>query len=251
MAQTTPNGSNSSLTVAQVLAALQQLGITVNSNGDAAGLPFTINTTANSASAGGEAAAAPADAPAADAAAEAAPADAASSGVREGPEYRSHFGSLGANAPTWAPVSHRANANANANAAPPSSPVAIRPPATRANRNDPPTGAYCPHVCPACQDKGIGHRAPASTSTSTSTSTTTTTSTSAIPVGVTASTLFTTTDTWYVVTVGRAVGVYQGWSTVQPLVTGVSGFAVKRCNSHEEAEEHWENALNLGLVQVK
>ncbi|KAG6916281.1 hypothetical protein DXG01_007522 [Tephrocybe rancida] len=58
-------------------------------------------------------------------------------------------------------------------------------------------------------------------------------------------------DGWYVVTIGREVGVFQGWSRVQPLVNGVSGFGMRRCASHTAALEAFEEAMAQGLVEIR
>ncbi|KAF5335705.1 hypothetical protein D9611_009604 [Ephemerocybe angulata] len=57
-------------------------------------------------------------------------------------------------------------------------------------------------------------------------------------------------ETWYVVTIGRQVGVFQGWHVVQPLVLGVSGACYRKYPSHEDALAAFNEALALGNVQI-
>ncbi|KAF6759466.1 hypothetical protein DFP72DRAFT_1063834 [Ephemerocybe angulata] len=57
-------------------------------------------------------------------------------------------------------------------------------------------------------------------------------------------------ETWYVVTVGRQVGVFQGWHTAQPLVSGVSGTCYRKYPSHEEALAAFEEAMAQGNVAI-
>ncbi|KAJ2911432.1 hypothetical protein MD484_g8981, partial [Candolleomyces efflorescens] len=55
-------------------------------------------------------------------------------------------------------------------------------------------------------------------------------------------------DTWYVVTVGKEVGVFRGWHNVQPLVTGVSGACYKKYTSEDGARIAFAEALAAGNV---
>ncbi|KAG6849502.1 hypothetical protein H0H93_007958 [Arthromyces matolae] len=56
---------------------------------------------------------------------------------------------------------------------------------------------------------------------------------------------------WYAVTVGRNVGVFCGWNNVGPLVNGVSGFCVQRYPTRQDAIDAFEEAEEAGLVQLK
>ncbi|KAF5383671.1 hypothetical protein D9615_003851 [Tricholomella constricta] len=67
----------------------------------------------------------------------------------------------------------------------------------------------------------------------------------------TMSTVLSNTTRWYAVVIGRAVGVFQGWPTVDPLVKGVSGFRCKQYISYEDALAAFEEARRLGLVAVR
>ncbi|RXW21097.1 hypothetical protein EST38_g4769 [Candolleomyces aberdarensis] len=58
-------------------------------------------------------------------------------------------------------------------------------------------------------------------------------------------------DSWYAVTIGREVGVFQGWTNVQPLVSGVSGGAQKKYRTQQEAEQVFQQALDAGKVCIK
>ncbi|KAJ7251460.1 hypothetical protein B0H12DRAFT_1119081 [Mycena haematopus] len=55
---------------------------------------------------------------------------------------------------------------------------------------------------------------------------------------------------WYVVIVGRDVGVFQTWIDVSPLVTGVSGALHQSFSSEIEAEEIFAQALTNGKVKI-
>ncbi|KAF5309696.1 hypothetical protein D9611_014706 [Ephemerocybe angulata] len=57
-------------------------------------------------------------------------------------------------------------------------------------------------------------------------------------------------ETWYVITVGRQVGVFQGWHIVQPLVSAVSGACYRKYPSREEALAAFNEALAMGNVQI-
>ncbi|KAF5379990.1 hypothetical protein D9615_003611 [Tricholomella constricta] len=63
----------------------------------------------------------------------------------------------------------------------------------------------------------------------------------------TMSTVLSNTTRWYAVVIGRAVGVFQGWPTVDPLVKGVSGFRCKQYISYEDALAAFEEARSLGF----
>ncbi|KAF5385257.1 hypothetical protein D9615_001457 [Tricholomella constricta] len=67
----------------------------------------------------------------------------------------------------------------------------------------------------------------------------------------TMSTVLSNTTRWYAVVIGRAVGVFQGWPTVDPLVKGVSGFRCKQYISYEDALAAFEEARSLGLVAIR
>ncbi|KAJ7924846.1 hypothetical protein B0H13DRAFT_1976335, partial [Mycena leptocephala] len=55
---------------------------------------------------------------------------------------------------------------------------------------------------------------------------------------------------WYVVTVGRQVGVFKTWIEVSPLVTGVSGALHQSFPSEEEAQEVFAQAQSTGHVKI-
>ncbi|KAJ6499269.1 hypothetical protein C8R45DRAFT_1093499 [Mycena sanguinolenta] len=55
---------------------------------------------------------------------------------------------------------------------------------------------------------------------------------------------------WYVVIVGRDVGVFQTWIDVAPLVTGVSGAVHQSFSSEIEAERIFAQALTEGKVEI-
>ncbi|KAH7902898.1 hypothetical protein BJ138DRAFT_1120968 [Hygrophoropsis aurantiaca] len=55
---------------------------------------------------------------------------------------------------------------------------------------------------------------------------------------------------WYVVTVGRDVGVFQGWHNVHPLVIGVPGACFTRYSTQTGAEQAFDEAVNEGAVTV-
>ncbi|KAF6755229.1 hypothetical protein DFP72DRAFT_1067937 [Ephemerocybe angulata] len=57
-------------------------------------------------------------------------------------------------------------------------------------------------------------------------------------------------DTWYCVTAGRQVGIFQGWPTVQPLVIGVRGSCFKKYSSEADALTAFERATAAGTVVV-
>ncbi|KAF5367630.1 hypothetical protein D9615_010594 [Tricholomella constricta] len=67
----------------------------------------------------------------------------------------------------------------------------------------------------------------------------------------TMSTVLSNTTRWYAVVIGHAVEVFQGWPTVDPLVKGVSGFRCKQYISYEDALAAFEEARSLGLVAVR
>ncbi|KAF8055890.1 hypothetical protein FPV67DRAFT_1667888 [Lyophyllum atratum] len=197
MAQLTPNGGNSGITVAQVLSALQHLGISV-SNGDGA-LPFALATAESSVAEAGNGAAPTSAAP--------------DSGHSAGPTV------------------------AAGTAVPPPSPTVPKSEGIKGIKGT----ISCPHICRVCLAEYKAARAATSSAAA---------STSA-SVGGDASTLFAAPDSYYAVVVGRSVGVYKGWATVKPLVTGVSGWVAKRCNTRSDAEEFFEEALDHGLVEEK
>ncbi|KAF7426458.1 hypothetical protein PC9H_008827 [Pleurotus ostreatus] len=55
---------------------------------------------------------------------------------------------------------------------------------------------------------------------------------------------------WYLVTVGHAVGVFQGWENVAPLVLGARGAIFNRQPNQEAALSRFNEARTLGLVRV-
>ncbi|KAJ6499914.1 hypothetical protein C8R47DRAFT_268585 [Mycena vitilis] len=55
---------------------------------------------------------------------------------------------------------------------------------------------------------------------------------------------------WYVVTVGRDVGVFKTWIEVSPLVTGVSGALHQSFPSEEEAQAVFDEAERKGNVRI-
>ncbi|KAF6764605.1 hypothetical protein DFP72DRAFT_1059572 [Ephemerocybe angulata] len=57
-------------------------------------------------------------------------------------------------------------------------------------------------------------------------------------------------DTWYVVTVGRQVGVFQGWHQVQPLVSTVPGACYRKYPSREQADAAYQQARAQGNVHI-
>ncbi|KAK0505475.1 hypothetical protein EDD18DRAFT_1344300 [Armillaria luteobubalina] len=58
------------------------------------------------------------------------------------------------------------------------------------------------------------------------------------------------TATWYTVTVGYEVGVFQGWDVVAPLVLHVSGPIYLHHLSRAAAQAHYNNALERGDVEI-
>ncbi|OBZ68739.1 hypothetical protein A0H81_11113 [Grifola frondosa] len=59
-----------------------------------------------------------------------------------------------------------------------------------------------------------------------------------------------TSERWYAVTRGRQVGVFEGWSNVSPLVTGVSFAIAQRYSSQAAAQAAFNAALAAGTVVV-
>ncbi|KAJ7218039.1 hypothetical protein GGX14DRAFT_439374 [Mycena pura] len=55
---------------------------------------------------------------------------------------------------------------------------------------------------------------------------------------------------WYVVTVGRQVGVFNTWIEVSPLVTGVSGALHQSFSSEEDANELFAQEQSNGRVRI-
>ncbi|KAG5635683.1 hypothetical protein H0H81_010421 [Sphagnurus paluster] len=121
----------------------------------------------------------------------------------------------------------------------------------------------CPHVCTRCKAAAaaITAAAPSRTSTSTSTAADAALSTvapaaisavapSAVACTVAPVAVAPAADAWYIVTVGRNVGVFRG-NNVQPLVSGVSGFYCKCFASYEAATIAFAEADSLGLVEIK
>ncbi|KAG2748564.1 hypothetical protein P692DRAFT_20848737, partial [Suillus brevipes Sb2] len=54
---------------------------------------------------------------------------------------------------------------------------------------------------------------------------------------------------WYVITVGRETGVFQGWHNVHAHVVGVPGACFGRYSSRASAEEAFAQAVHDGTVQ--
>ncbi|KAK0435012.1 hypothetical protein EV421DRAFT_1908901 [Armillaria borealis] len=59
-----------------------------------------------------------------------------------------------------------------------------------------------------------------------------------------------TGETFYMVTVGRQVGVFTNWEIIQPLISGVRHACHKKYRTAAEAEETFETALTEGKVCV-
>ncbi|KAJ7901866.1 hypothetical protein B0H14DRAFT_2668939 [Mycena olivaceomarginata] len=55
---------------------------------------------------------------------------------------------------------------------------------------------------------------------------------------------------WYVVTVGREVGVFDTWIEVSPLVTGVSGALHQSFSSESEANDIFARAQDAGKTKI-
>ncbi|KAG1838109.1 hypothetical protein C8R48DRAFT_782484 [Suillus tomentosus] len=87
--------------------------------------------------------------------------------------------------------------------------------------------------------------APATIKTSAIVSTTGTVTIPAI-----AATTTSASSRWYVVTVGRETGIFQGWHNVHPYVVGVPGACFGRYSSHASADMAYAQALQDGTVQV-
>ncbi|KAG6825206.1 hypothetical protein H0H92_004408 [Tricholoma furcatifolium] len=113
-----------------------------------------------------------------------------------------------------------------------------------------PTGVVAPQPSAAAVPTGVAALHPG-VSVSVQTSTVAGPSTSAAFPPPAANALLANPDAWYIVTVGREVGVFQGWMTVQPLILGVSGGGCKRYPSQAAALAAFEAAVDLGLVQVR
>ncbi|KAG6914350.1 hypothetical protein DXG01_000901 [Tephrocybe rancida] len=58
-------------------------------------------------------------------------------------------------------------------------------------------------------------------------------------------------NAWYIVTVGRSVGVFRGWHNVRGLVSGVSKSHAQRFPTYEDAVAAFEEARAAGLVSVR
>ncbi|KAF6745169.1 hypothetical protein DFP72DRAFT_856717 [Ephemerocybe angulata] len=58
------------------------------------------------------------------------------------------------------------------------------------------------------------------------------------------------TTSFYCVTVGTQVGIFNDWHIVQPLVSGISGACYKKHKSESEANTAFEAARQLGLVHT-
>ncbi|OBZ69292.1 hypothetical protein A0H81_10929 [Grifola frondosa] len=59
-----------------------------------------------------------------------------------------------------------------------------------------------------------------------------------------------TAERWYAVIRGRAVGVFEGWHNVSPLVTGVSYAIYQRYSSRSAAQAAFDAAEAAGTVAV-
>ncbi|KAG6823619.1 hypothetical protein H0H92_009661 [Tricholoma furcatifolium] len=57
-------------------------------------------------------------------------------------------------------------------------------------------------------------------------------------------------DIWYMVNVGRRVGVYRGWANTEPLVIGVPKFACRKFATRAEAEEALLAAAKIEALTV-
>ncbi|KAG6839444.1 hypothetical protein C0991_002506 [Blastosporella zonata] len=57
-------------------------------------------------------------------------------------------------------------------------------------------------------------------------------------------------DSWYAGTVGRNIGVFQGWINVQPLVSGVSGGSCKKYKTYAAARTAFNKAEAHGCTQI-
>ncbi|KAG6907523.1 hypothetical protein DXG01_008612 [Tephrocybe rancida] len=66
----------------------------------------------------------------------------------------------------------------------------------------------------------------------------------------TASALLANQDGWYVVLIGRLVGVFFGWANAEPTVRGVGGFACHKSASRSQAEKDFLLAAASGNVKV-
>ncbi|KAK0500752.1 hypothetical protein EDD18DRAFT_1101757 [Armillaria luteobubalina] len=57
-------------------------------------------------------------------------------------------------------------------------------------------------------------------------------------------------STWYTVTVGYRVGIFQGWNAVAPLVLDVNGAVYLPHPSHAAASTHYANAMANDEVEI-
>ncbi|KAK0499950.1 hypothetical protein EDD18DRAFT_1102167 [Armillaria luteobubalina] len=57
-------------------------------------------------------------------------------------------------------------------------------------------------------------------------------------------------STWYTVTVGYQVGIFQGWNAVAPLVVDVDGAVYLPHPSHAAACAHYANAMANDVVEI-
>ncbi|KAF8065989.1 hypothetical protein FPV67DRAFT_1670578 [Lyophyllum atratum] len=64
-------------------------------------------------------------------------------------------------------------------------------------------------------------------------------------------TLFASPHTWYFVTIGREVGVFQHWATVKPLINSISNAFFRCCLNKDEAEKAFTMAEKHNLVQKR
>ncbi|KAK0482840.1 hypothetical protein EDD18DRAFT_1112476 [Armillaria luteobubalina] len=56
--------------------------------------------------------------------------------------------------------------------------------------------------------------------------------------------------TWYTVTVGYEVGIFQGWDIIAPLILHVSGPIYQRHPSHVAVQAHYDNTLQHGDMEI-
>ena len=57
-------------------------------------------------------------------------------------------------------------------------------------------------------------------------------------------------DRWYIVTMGREVGVMRGWVNVGPLVLGHPQSVYLRVESRDDGVARFNEALTKGLVRT-
>jgi hypothetical protein len=57
-------------------------------------------------------------------------------------------------------------------------------------------------------------------------------------------------DKWYIVTVGRRVGVFRHWTNVGPLVLGSAHSVYQRVDSYEEGLRQFNEAVLENNVRI-